>query len=209
MKKVVAKLTGGNAVISYRSATRLTFLGQLIVFLSILSFLIGFSWSVLSRPTFSVEEKPEMEPVPLHLIQKGIVPDVTEPRFVISFTDEEIDLLARMISAEARGEPFEGQLGVASVIVNRVLHPKFPDTIKEVIYQPGQFSPIANKSFYKVEVTEEHYRIAKLALEGKGNVGDSIFFFNPKKSRESNVRWIRNNSDYYCTIGEHEFRSPK
>ena len=49
-----------------------------------------------------------MELVPLHLIQKGIVPDVTEPRFVISFTDEEIDLLARMISAEARGEPFEG-----------------------------------------------------------------------------------------------------
>ena len=51
-----------------------------------------------------------------------------------------LDLLARLISAEARGEPYEGQVAVGAVVLNRVEHPSFPNSVAEVIYQPGAFS---------------------------------------------------------------------
>ena len=72
-----------------------------------------------------------------------------------------LDLLARLISAEARGEPYEGQVAVGAVVLNRVEHPSFPNSIAEVIYQPGAFSCLDDGQFDE-PVAESAYRAAPI-----------------------------------------------
>lgn len=62
------------------------------------------------------------------------------------YSDSDIALLANIISAEARGEPFEGQVAVGAVVLNRVEHPSFPDTLPGVVYQPGAFTAITDRA---------------------------------------------------------------
>jgi N-acetylmuramoyl-L-alanine amidase len=99
--------------------------------------------------------------------------------YVVDFTPEERDLLARLIHAEARGEPLEGQIAVGAVVINRVKSDKFPDTITEVIYQKGQFSPIALGTMPKVP-QESAVEAAERALAGEDPTGGALFFYNPK-----------------------------
>jgi len=99
--------------------------------------------------------------------------------YVVDFTPEERDLLARLIHAEARGEPLEGQIAVGAVVINRVKSDKFPNTITEVIYQKGQFSPIALGNMPKVP-QESAVEAAERALAGEDPTGGALFFYNPK-----------------------------
>lgn len=99
--------------------------------------------------------------------------------YVVDFTPEERELLARLIHAEARGEPLEGQIAVGAVVINRVKSDKFPDTITEVIYQKGQFSPIALGTMPKVP-QESAVEAAERALAGEDPTGGALFFYNPK-----------------------------
>lgn len=99
--------------------------------------------------------------------------------YVVDFTPEERDLLARLIHAEARGESLEGQIAVGAVVINRVKSDKFPDTITEVIYQKGQFSPIALGTMPKVP-QESAVEAAERALAGEDPTGGALFFYNPK-----------------------------
>lgn len=99
--------------------------------------------------------------------------------YVVDFTPEERDLLARLIHAEARGEPLKGQIAVGAVVINRVKSDKFPDTITEVIYQKGQFSPIALGTMPKVP-QESAVEAAERALAGEDPTGGALFFYNPK-----------------------------
>jgi len=99
--------------------------------------------------------------------------------YVVDFTPEERDLLARLIHAEARGEPLEGQIAVGAVVINRVKSDKFPNTITEVIYQKGQFSPIALGTMPKVP-QESAVEAAERALAGEDPTGGALFFYNPK-----------------------------
>lgn len=96
-------------------------------------------------------------------------------------TDEDtLMLLAALIHCEARGESYEGQLAVGAVVMNRVRSPKFPDTIYDVIFAPGQFSPAMDGKVDKVlesgEIKESCIEAAKEALSGVSNVGDLKFF---------------------------------
>ena len=113
---------------------------------------------------------------------------------------EELELLARIIYAEARGESFEGQVAVGAVVLNRVEHPAFPKTIKEVIYQPGQFTAVKDR---QIELTpnETAYRAAQAALEGYDPSDGAIFYYNPKTATDS---WIRTRSEVK-RIGNHKF----
>ena len=99
--------------------------------------------------------------------------------YVVDFTPEERDLLARLIHAEARGEPLKGQIAVGAVVINRVKSDKFPNTITEVIYQKGQFSPIALGTMPKVP-HESAGEAAERALAGEDPAGGALFFYNPK-----------------------------
>jgi N-acetylmuramoyl-L-alanine amidase len=111
-----------------------------------------------------------------------------------------VDLLARLITAEAQGEPYEGQVAVGAVVMNRVKSPDFPNTIKEVIYQPYQFEPTLNGWIDKPAV-ESAVRAAREAIAGSDPTGGALFFFNPAMTNNAFL-WSR---PYKTTIGNHRF----
>ena len=109
-------------------------------------------------------------------------------------------LLARLISAEARGEPYVGQVAVGAVVLNRVQHPSFPGTIAGVIYQSGAFSCIADGQFNQ-PVASSAYRAADDALNGWDPTGGAIYYFNPATATSAWI-WSR---PLILTIGKHRF----
>ena len=115
--------------------------------------------------------------------------------------NDDFTLLCRMISAEARGEPYTGQVAVGAVILNRVNHPSFPNTVAGVLFQPGAFSPVADGQFYRVTITDSARRAAQDALNGWDPTGGAIYFYNPAKSTS---KWIFSRP-VVLTIGEHVF----
>ena len=118
------------------------------------------------------------------------------------FTQSEISLLARIISAESRGEPYTGQVAVGAVILNRIDHPSFPNTLAGVIYQPGAFSCI-NDGQVNEAVSESAKKAAQDAINGWDPSGGAIYYYNPAKSTS---KWIFSRP-VICTIGAHRFCS--
>lgn len=118
------------------------------------------------------------------------------------YSNSDYNLLARIISAEARGEPYVGQVAVGAVILNRVEHPSFPNTIAGVIYQPGAFSCLTDGQF-NAAVASSAYRAAQDAINGWDPTNGSIYYYNPKTAKSS---WIRKRP-VLLTIGNHVFCS--
>lgn len=117
-----------------------------------------------------------------------------------STTDANVELLARLISAEARGEPYTGQVAVGAVVMNRTRHPSFPSTISGVIYQRGAFSCIDDGQFYQ-PIADSAYRAAREALAGSDPTGGAIYYYNPAKTTN---KWIWSRP-VIVTIGSHRF----
>lgn len=116
------------------------------------------------------------------------------------YSSSDYNLLARLISAEARGEPYVGQVAVGAVVLNRVSHPSFPNTVSGVIYQPGAFSCLDDGQFWK-EVSDTSYRAAKDALNGWDPSGGAIYYYNPTTAKSD---WIRSRPIIY-RVGKHVF----
>ena len=112
----------------------------------------------------------------------------------------DVELLARVISAEARGEPYSGQVAVGAVILNRVEHPSFPNTIAGVVYQPGAFTCMVDGQIDQ-PVAESAYRAAQEALNGADPSGGAIYYFNPSTATSSWI-WSR---PLIKVIGKHRF----
>ncbi|HHU91684.1 MAG TPA: LysM peptidoglycan-binding domain-containing protein [Halanaerobiaceae bacterium] len=125
------------------------------------------------------------------------------PRQVLAktITDEDLELLARVIHGEARGEPFIGQVAVGAVVINRVLDPFFPNTIREVIYQKNQFSCV-NDGQINLKPNSTSYRAAREALNGTDPTMGSLYFYNP---RTANYQWWFETRRRMVTIGNHVF----
>ena len=120
------------------------------------------------------------------------------------YEEEDLYWLSRIISAESRGEPLIGQIAVGNVVLNRVASSRYPDTIRDVIFDEEcaiQFEPVANGTIYDAP-TASAVVAAKLCLEGANVVGDCMYFFAPALSPGT---WIVNNCTYYTTIGAHRF----
>lgn len=115
---------------------------------------------------------------------------------------EQINLLARVISAEARGEPYSGQVAVGAVILNRVKHPAFPNTIAGVVYQPGAFTCMVDGQFNE-PVADSAVRAAREAIAGADPSGGAIYYFNPDTATSAWI-WSR---PLIKTIGKHRFCS--
>ncbi len=126
-------------------------------------------------------------------ITVGTVPEATEAN---------INLLAQIISAEARGESYEGQVAVGAVVLNRVEHPSFPDTISGVIYQKGAFTAITDGQFWE-PIEASCYDAARDALNGWDPTGGAIYYFNPKKTKDK----FMHSRPVIVQIGEHLFCS--
>ena len=114
----------------------------------------------------------------------------------------DIQLLARAVNGEARGEPYEGQVAVAAVILNRVEHSSFPNTIAGVIYQPGAFTAVADGQI-NVPIAENStvYKAAQDALNGWDPTNGCIYYFNPNTATN---KWIWSRP-LVKTIGKHRF----
>ena len=112
----------------------------------------------------------------------------------------DVILLARLISAEARGEVYSGQVAVGAVVLNRMKHPSFPGTMSGVIYQPGAFTCISDGQFNE-PVADSSYRAARDALNGVDPSGGAVYYFNPVTAT-SNWIWSR---PLIVTIGKHRF----
>ena len=115
-------------------------------------------------------------------------------------TSGDVDLLARLISAEARGEPYAGQVAVGAVVLNRVKSPAFPNTISGVIYQSGAFSCLQDGQFWK-SVTDSAYKAAREAINGSDPSGGAIYYFNPATATS---KWIWSRP-LLTVIGKHRF----
>jgi len=114
--------------------------------------------------------------------------------------DGDVYLLARIISAEARGEPYEGQVAVGAVVLNRVRHPSFPDTLSGVIYQTDAFTAVSDGQFDQ-PIAESAYRAAQDALNGSDPSGGALYYFNPATATSAWI-WSR---PLIVTIGNHRF----
>ncbi|HIZ55463.1 MAG TPA: spore cortex-lytic enzyme [Firmicutes bacterium] len=119
-----------------------------------------------------------------------------------SATTANVQLLARIISAEGRGETYTGQVAIGAVILNRIEHPSFPDTLSGVIYQPGAFTAITDGQFNE-PIADSAYNAARDALNGWDPSGGAIYYYNPSKTSN---QWIRQRP-VIKTIGNHVFCS--
>ncbi len=115
-------------------------------------------------------------------------------------TKANIDLLARIISAESRGEPYEGQVAVGAVILNRIEHPSFPDTLSGVIFQNGAFTAVTDGQFNEA-VSSNAYNAAKDALNGWDPTNGCIYYYNPNKTSNSYMH----SKPTAMVIGSHRF----
>ncbi len=114
----------------------------------------------------------------------------------------DLQLMARAINGEARGEPYEGQVAVGAVILNRVRSSSFPNTIAGVIYEPGAFTAVSDGQI-NVPIAEDStvYKAAQDALNGWDPTGGAIYYFNPDTATN---KWIWSRP-LIKQIGKHRF----
>ncbi len=114
----------------------------------------------------------------------------------------DIQLMARAINGEARGEPYEGQVAVGAVILNRVKDSRFPNSISGVIYQSGAFTAVADGQINQpIEEGSTVYKAAQDAMNGWDPTGGCVYYFNPDTATNSWI-WSR---PHVKTIGKHRF----
>ncbi|MDD2648181.1 MAG: spore cortex-lytic enzyme [Eubacteriales bacterium] len=119
---------------------------------------------------------------------------------VSSEYESEVYLLAQLVSGEARGEPYLGQVAVAAVVLNRVKHPSFPNSIAGVIYQKGAFDAVSDGQIY-LPVSDDCIRAARDALAGWDPTGGCTYYYNPATATSAWI-WTR---QVNLTIGRHAF----
>lgn len=142
------------------------------------------------------------------LPETGIADERTLKRMGITIgdlpeaTDANVGLLARIISAEGRGESYIGQVAIGAVICNRIEHPSFPDTLAGVIYQSGAFTALIDGQFNE-EITDSAYSAARDALSGWDPSGGAIYYYNPDKTDNEFIH----SRPVIKVIGNHRFCS--
>ena len=116
------------------------------------------------------------------------------------YSSSDVYLLARIIGAEARGESYVGQVAVGAVVLNRVRHSSFPDSIAGVVYQSGAFSAVRDSN-WNVAPNDTAKKAARDAINGWDPTGGAIYYYNPAKTSN---QWIRTRP-VVTTIGRHVF----
>ncbi|MGP0583802.1 spore cortex-lytic enzyme [Paenibacillus timonensis] len=118
----------------------------------------------------------------------------------MGLSENDLRIMANAVYGESRGEPFEGQVAVAAVILNRVKSPSFPNTVSGVIFQPGAFTAVADGQIW-LEPNEQARKAVQQALNGWDPSGGCLYYFNPNTATS---KWIWSRPQVK-TIGEHIF----
>lgn len=120
----------------------------------------------------------------------------------LKITESDIDLLAKLVYCESRGEPFKGKVAVASVVLNRVMSSKFPNTIEGVIFQKNAFSCVKNGTLV-AQPDQSCYDAVYEAIRGKDPTNEALFFYNPSIATCS---WMKETTKKDSKqIGNHTF----
>lgn len=127
----------------------------------------------------------------------------SEATWKYAVSEEDMLLLQKIVMAEAEGEPYQGKVAVANVVLNRLRSANFPDTIKKVIYQKSQFSPVANGRLKRVKPNEDSINAVNSALSGEKEVTDDTYFFLSLKLAQDLT--VHHSQEYAKTIGNHTF----
>lgn len=146
--------------------------------------------------------------------QREIAFDTLEEEIIITsdsmtVSDEDYDVLLRIVEAEAGGEDYTGKLLVANVVLNRVKSDRFPDTIKDVVYQKlhgkAQFSPVGSGRIDTVIVSDETIEAVDAALAGEDVSEGALYFAARKYADSGKMEWFDTNLNYLFAYGGHEF----
>jgi N-acetylmuramoyl-L-alanine amidase len=156
-------------------------------------------WKISSQYGVPISEVMMLNKLNSHLIYPG-----QSIKLPATITQAEKNLLAQLVHAEAKGEPYAGKVAVATVVLNRVDSPDFPDSIKEVIYQISNgyyaFTPVANGEINR-PANSEAMKAVNEALGFRGKGKGSLFFYNPQTSTS---KWILSR-EVTTVIGKHRF----
>lgn len=132
-----------------------------------------------------------------------------EHNYVYDLSDNDLDVLMRIVEAEAGNEDEDGKLLVANVVLNRVNSQDFPDSVTEVVFQQegrvAQFSPVADGSYYKVVVSDETVRAVERALWGEDISQGALYFAARQYAADSQMKWFDECLTYLFAHGGHEF----
>ncbi|AXF54865.1 spore cortex-lytic enzyme [Salicibibacter kimchii] len=116
------------------------------------------------------------------------------------YSDNDIQIMANAVHGEARGEPYEGKVAVAAVIINRTDDPEFPDTANEVVFEPRAFTAVADGQIY-LEPNEEAREAVLDAINGQDPSNGAVYYYNPVTATSE---WIFSR-DVHTEIGKHVF----
>lgn len=134
---------------------------------------------------------------------------VIEKELVYSLEEDELDVLLRIVEAEAGSEDEEGKLLVANVVLNRMLSDKFPNTVSEVVLQRNkevtQFSPVSSGRIWKVTISQETINAVQRALEGEDISQGALYFAARKYADSDRMKWFDNHLTFLFAHGGHEF----
>jgi N-acetylmuramoyl-L-alanine amidase len=131
----------------------------------------------------------------------------------MAVTEAEVDMLERIVEAEATGEDMKGKILIANVVFNRMADEEFPDTIKGVIFQKVkgdyQFSPVTDERYWSVNVTDTTKEAVKRALQGEDYSKGALYFIARKRTDSSSAKWFDQHLDWLFKHGGHEFYKNK
>ena len=137
---------------------------------------------------------------------EGAVKEVMTEAYARTVYDaEDYNTLCRIVEAEASGEDMKGKIMVANVILNRVEHPSFPDTVRGVVYASGQFSPVSSGKINRVRVSAETEEAVRRALSGEDYSCGALYFAARSFASSSNMGWFDRSLTKVAAHGGHEF----
>ena len=141
--------------------------------------------------------------------QREIDFDIIKPTYCIEVNEEDIEILMKIVESEAGCENREGKLLIANVVINRVKDKRFPDNVKDVVYQRKQnvtqFSPVSNGRINKVKISDETKDVIYSALMGEDISKGALYFMARQFANADNVKWFDNNLKFLFAYGGHEF----
>ena len=130
-------------------------------------------------------------------------------KYVIDLKKKDVEILQRIVEAEATGEDVKGKMLVANVILNRVKDKNFPDTVEEVVFQKSgntyQFSPIKDNRYWTVKISEDTITAVDRVMRGEDSSQGALYFSARTRADKNSMKWFDNNLKYLFQYGGHEF----
>lgn len=174
---------------------------------------------IMATPAFKLELKEALSPEKqtshgslVQAVSSGqriIDYEVVEKTWAYELSEEDYQVLLRIVEAEAGGEDIEGKMLVAGVVLNRVENEDFPDTVKEVVFQrengTAQFSPVYSGRYDRVSISEETKEAVERVLGGEDITGGALYFAARKYADSNKMRWFDEHLTYLFSHGGHEF----